>query len=184
MTWCQELMQSFRIRRCAQRLGSSGEFRGRPEARVHLCQRKTRRLATETSEGSAVWDGGAAGSGGLAGGGRSVPALEAAAEEPLRARREQHCMQTHRPEKQPQAQRRGSWGIWGRKVRGVNGQAPAAWVPLQLCSRKQRRRSGEGSPSSHWPSRGCEWKHGKCGRDSGNWRCSWQTSARKWNNQK
>ena len=105
---------------------------------------------------------------GLAGEGSSaLPRL--AAEEPLRVQCEKHYMQTHQPEKQlAGSEKRRSWGIWGSKVGGVMGQAPGAWVTLQLCSRKPRRRSGEGSPSKHWPFVGCEWKHGRRGPDSGN----------------
>lgn len=172
MTWCQELMQSFRIRCCAQLLGSSGEFRDRLEARVRLCQRKTRGPAAETSEGSAVWDRGAARSR-KAWQGKGVLRCQGWQQRSLSecSVRNTICKHTNLRNSW-QVQRRGGRGEYGEvRLEGWMGQAPGAWVTLQLCSRKPRRRSGEGSPSSHWPFVGCEWKHGRRGPDSGNWWC-------------
>lgn len=63
---------------------------------------------------------------GLAGEGGSAPALEVAAEEPLRVRREKRCVQcTRRPERQlAGSEKREASGMWGSEAAGVSGSGP------------------------------------------------------------
>ena len=69
---------------------------------------------------------------GLAGEGSSA-LPRPAAEEPLRVQCEKHYMQTHQPEKQPAgSEKRGSWGIRGSKVGGVDGSGPRGLSDLAV----------------------------------------------------